>query len=62
MINEKIWQVGGVDVEVVHGAVADHCLALISRPLLRSWVLQLLPLHRLVQLGVREDQVTLNRL
>ena len=43
-----------MDVKVVHGAVADHHLCLIRKPLLRPWVLQLLPLHMLVQLGVKE--------
>ena len=62
MINEKRWQVEGTDVEVIHGAVADHRLTLISKPLLRPWVLQLLPLHRLVQLGVKGAQVTSNGL
>ena len=62
MINEKRWEVEGVDKEVVHRAVGNHHLALISRPLLRPWVLQLLPLHRIVQLGVKGGQVTSNGL
>ena len=52
------WQVEGADVEAVHGAVADHRLALISRHLWRRWVLHLLPLHRLVHLVVRNGRVT----
>ena len=54
MINEKRWQVEGMDVEVVHGVVVDHRLALISRPSLRPRVLQLLPLLKLVQLEGKE--------
>ena len=47
-----------MDVEVVHGAVADYHLALISKHLWRRWALHLPPLHKLVQLAVREGQVT----
>ena len=54
VINEKRWQFEGTNIEVVHGAVANHCLALISRHLWRRWALHLPPLHRLVQLAVRE--------
>ena len=44
------WQVEEEDTRVAHEAL-HPCL--ISRPLLRPCVLQLLPLHRLVQLGVK---------
>ena len=49
------WQVEGADTEVVHGVVANHRLALISRHLWRRWALHLPPLHRLVQLGGPSD-------
>ena len=56
-MTEKRWQVEGADVEVVHGAVADHRLALISRHLWRRWALHLPQLHILMQLAVREGRV-----
>ena len=46
------------DVEVVHKVQVRHHLFLTIRPLLRLLGLQLLPLHRLVQLVVREVRVT----
>ena len=52
------WQVEAEDVEVVHEVLAKHHQYLTSRPLLRLLGLQLLPLHRLVQLVVREVRVT----
>ena len=52
------WQVEDGDVEVVHEVSVRHHLSLTSRPLLRLLGLQLLPLHRLVQLVVREVRVT----
>ena len=48
------WQVEDEDVEVVHGAIANHHLFFTNGPLWRLWVLRLLVLHRLVQLGVKE--------
>ena len=58
VINEKRWQVEGTDVEVGHGAVATHRLALINKHLWRRWALHLPPLHRLVQWTVKEGRVT----
>ena len=52
------WQVKAEDVEVVHEVPTRHHLYLTSRPLLRLLGLQLLSLHRLVQLVVREVRVT----
>ena len=52
-----IWKVEAKDVEVVHEMLARHHLFLTSRPLLRLLGLQLLPLHMLVQLVVREVRV-----
>ena len=53
------WKVGEEDAGVIREAL--H-LYLTSRLLLRPWVLQLLPLLRLVQLGVKGVQVTSNGL
>ena len=52
------WLVVGDDVEVIHEVLVRHHWLLTSRPLLRSSGLQLLPLHRLAQLGGREVRVT----
>ena len=52
------WKVEDGDVEVVHDVQVRHHLVFTSRPLLRLLGLQLLPLHRLVQLVVREVRVT----
>ena len=52
------WKVEEGDVEVVHEVQVRHHLFLTSRPLLRLLGLQMLPLHRLVQLVVREVRVT----
>ena len=52
------WQVEAEVVEVVHEVLAKHHQYLTSRPLLRLLGLQLLPLHRIVQLVVREVRVT----
>ena len=52
------WKVKAEDVEVVHEVLAEHHQYLTSSPLLRLLGLQLLPLHRLVQLVVREVRVT----
>ena len=52
------WQVKAGDVEVVHEVLAKHHQYLTSRPLLRLLGLQLLPLHRLVQLVVMEVRLT----
>ena len=52
------WQAEGEDVEVVHEVLAKHHLYLANRPLLRLLGLQLLPLHRIVQLVAREVRVT----
>ena len=46
------------DVEVVHRVIANHHPFFTSRPLRRLGALRLPALHRLVQLGVREGQVT----
>ena len=51
------WQVEEEDTGAIR--VALH-LYLTSRPLLRPWVLQRLPLLRLMQLGVKGVQVTSN--
>ena len=52
------WKVEDEDVEVVHEAIANHHLFFTHGPLWRLWTLQLSPLHRLVQLGVKEGRVT----
>ena len=52
------WQVEDGDVEVVHEVQVRHHLFFTNKPLLRLLGLQLLPLHRLVQLVVMEVQVT----
>ena len=52
------WQVEDGDVEVVHEVQVRHHLFVTNSPLLRLLGLQLLPLHRLVQLVVREVRVT----
>ena len=52
------WQVEAEDEEVVHEVLIKHHQYLTNRPLLRLLGLQLLPLHRLVQLVVREVRVT----
>ena len=49
-------QVEDGDIEVVHEVLARHHLFLTSRPLWRPWGLQLLPLHRPVQLEVMEGK------
>ena len=48
----------GEDVEVVHEVLTKHHQYLTNRPLLRLYGLRLLPLHRLVQQGAREVQLT----
>ena len=53
------WQVEEEEVEVIREALN---LYLTNMPLLRPWVLQLLPLLKLVQLGVKGVQVTSNGL
>ena len=45
------WKVEDRDVEVVHEVLVKLHLFFISRPLQRPWVLQLLPLHRLMSWG-----------
>ena len=52
------WLVEGEDVEGVHEVLVKHHQYLISRPLLRLYVLRLLLSHRLVQQVVREVRVT----
>ena len=52
------WQVEAEDIEVVYEVLAKHHQYLTSRPLLRLLGLQLLPLHRVVQLVVREVRLT----
>ena len=52
------WHVEDEDVEVVHRAIANHHPFFTSRPLRRLGALRLPALHKLVQLGVREGQVT----
>ena len=52
------WQVEEGDIEGVHGAIVDHRSFFISMPLRRPQALYSPVLHRLVQLGVREVQVT----
>ena len=52
------WQVEDGDIEVVHEVQVRHHLFLTSKPLLRLLGLQLLLLHKLVQLIVREVRVT----
>ena len=48
------WLIEDGDVEVIHEALVKHHLYWTVRPLHRPWVLQLLPLHRLVQLVAKE--------
>ena len=52
------FQVEDEDVEVVHEVQVRHHMFLTSMPFLRLLGLQLLPLHKLVQLVVKEVRVT----